>query len=993
MATGPLVLVLGYAVYEDYQTAYRDANESVARVAEVTAAAAQELSSNVRATLDYLARDPLVKAMDPARCSSAIKDLHAVNPPFLSIITTDRDGYFICSASPLPSDRKLRVVDLDMVRRTVEGGTPGISQPYQGRITGKWGLSFVDPVTDATGRVTGTVAIGVDLLGWNFLAKTPALLDGSVITIVSGNGTIIARSESAAEWVGRSALDNPAGQAALQMRDGMAIAKDQRAEERHYAFKSVSGTDWVVMVGLSRTVVQADSWKLLLRSGLLALVCVLSAVFAALVLTRRMIAPIRAMVRAIRAHAAGDADLPVPVAGPSELVELADGMNRSIASRAAAEGALRRAQHMAKLAHVITGPGGSFESWSDTLPTLIGIDPARMPQSTREWLENIQPEDRAAFRAKAIEAGRTGWRTEVEYRLRRPDGEVIFIKQLIEPLQRNAEPPGEGRWFNTLLDVTDQKQAEERLRHSETLKGAILASSLDAIVTIDEEGRFVEFNPAAEAMFGISRDQALGRVMVETIVPPHLRDAHRRGFAECLATGKGTIFGKRLEMCAVRADTTEFPVELVIAAVGSKAAPLFSGFIGDITERKEAERRIKRLNRVYAVLSGINTLIVRVRDRDELFRGACRIAVEDGGFPMTLIALVDRAAMTIVPVASAGMDDDLLTGLRNQFASNEGMALGNTLAARVIRDKRTIVATDLQDNPMILFGDKYAELGIHSIAILPFIVANEAVGLLALYAREIEFFHEEELKLLTELTGDVAFAIDHIDKQERLDYLAYYDALTGLANRSLVLERLAQYMRSASSGGHQLAVIMLDLDRFKSINDSLGQPAGDELLRQTARWLTRIVGDVNLVARVGADQFVVVVPEVKRTGNLARLVEKAMHAFLDHPFRLNDGVFRIAGKLGIALFPEDGISADTLFKNAEAALKRAKARGELYLFYTQQMTDRAAATLTLENKLRQALDREEFVLHYQPKVNFSTGKVAGAEALIRWNDSSTGLMP
>jgi EAL domain-containing protein (putative c-di-GMP-specific phosphodiesterase class I) len=118
-----------------------------------------------------------------------------------------------------------------------------------------------------------------------------------------------------------------------------------------------------------------------------------------------------------------------------------------------------------------------------------------------------------------------------------------------------------------------------------------------------------------------------------------------------------------------------------------------------------------------------------------------------------------------------------------------------------------------------------------------------------------------------------------------------------------------------------------------------------------------------------------------------------MGAFLQHPFSLNDGVFRIAAKAGVALFPEDGGDADTLFKNAEAALKKAKARGERYLFYTQRMNETVAGVLTLENQLRQALDRGEFVLHYQPKVNLVSNRLTGVEGLIRWNDPKTGLVP
>jgi len=424
------------------------------------------------------------------------------------------------------------------------------------------------------------------------------------------------------------------------------------------------------------------------------------------------------------------------------------------------------------------------------------------------------------------------------------------------------------------------------------------------------------------------------------------------------------------------------------------ASGAFTGYHGvgtDITERKEAGAKIVHLNRVYAMLSGINMLIVRVHDRDELFRGACRVAVEAGGFRMSLIAVVDRSAMKIVPVASAGKDEELLASINDILSSSE--LASSTMVARAIREKKVVVANDSKTDPQVVFGRKYAEAGVCSMAVLPLIVADEAVGVLALYASEREFFHEEELKLLTRLAGDIAFALDHIEKADKLDYLAYYDALTGLANRSLFLERVAQYVRSAVSGGHKLAVFLIDLERFKNINDSLGQSAGDALLRQVAEWLTRAAGDVNLLARLDADHFAAVLPQVKQGGHVARPLEKVLEAFLGHPFRLNDAVFRIAAKVGVALFPEDGADADALFRHAEAALKSAKASGERYLFYTQKMTATVASKLTLENQLRQALDNQEFVLHYQPKVSLASGKLTGAEALIRWNDPRTGLVP
>jgi diguanylate cyclase len=406
-------------------------------------------------------------------------------------------------------------------------------------------------------------------------------------------------------------------------------------------------------------------------------------------------------------------------------------------------------------------------------------------------------------------------------------------------------------------------------------------------------------------------------------------------------------------------------------------------------ERREHERKLTQLSRVHAVLSGINSAILRVHSRDDLFRDACRIAVGAGQFRMAWVGLVDREALQVNPVA--------WDGEVRSFFDHAPVAVTGTgvpsLVGKAVSEKKPAISNDLQNDPQGVMKKELLEHGVNSLAALPLIVRGEAVGVLALYASEIGFFDSEEMQLLVQLAGDIAFALEHIGQEERLTYLAYYDALTGLPNRALFHDRLTQLLHAAKHGRAQVVVAAGDINRFRLINDTLGRQAGDALLREFARRLKRGWPEPDHVARISADIFAVALADVGDPSNIAYSIDKTVAAIIETPFAVEGKELRIATTAGVAVFPTDGEDADTLFRNAEAALEKAKESGERYMFYRPEMNSRVAETLLLENKLREAIKRDQFVLHYQPKVDGTSRRVSGLEALIRWQDPETGLVP
>jgi len=548
------------------------------------------------------------------------------------------------------------------------------------------------------------------------------------------------------------------------------------------------------------------------------------------------------------------------------------------------------------------------------------------------WLESVHPEDRPGLGRIWIEALGLRGHFETEFRLRRADGEYGWVHHTAEPVTGD-----DGRlagYLGTCHDISERRDAELTARAKER-EIRLLADNVPVLIAhfSAEDLRCIFANKSYARMWGWDEQSVVGRTVAEVI--------GAEGYAEIEPHIARVVRGETVtyERAIHAADGTSRVLEVNLLPQLSDDGHTGAAFvlINDITRHRLAEQS--------------------VRESEERLR-------------------------------------------KFSEATHEGI---------VFHEKGVI--TDCNDAALRLAGCTYEEMvGQPVLSFVPpegrdVVMNNIRMGYERPY--EGELLARDGRRVAVEFTGKlmpfkgkqyrmtvVRDVSDRKEAEARIHFLAHHDVLTGLPNRALLMDRLEFILASARRRDSKAGVLFIDLDNFKTVNDSLGHAAGDALLRVVASRIEDALRGVDVVSRLGGDEFLVVLPDLDSEQAPVAVAEKLLAAVCE-PVTVEGQSLTVSPSIGIAVFPRDGTNADTLIKNADAAMYLAKDRGRAnFQFFSERLSQTAFNTLSLETRMRETIREEGFALDFQPQLRVDTGRLVGIEALVRWpQPDGTTVMP
>jgi diguanylate cyclase (GGDEF)-like protein/PAS domain S-box-containing protein len=574
---------------------------------------------------------------------------------------------------------------------------------------------------------------------------------------------------------------------------------------------------------------------------------------------------------------------------------------------------------------------------------------------------------------------------QMEKRYFHKNGHVVWVLLSVTLVRRMDGTP--LHFISQIQDITQRKQAEKALGESEARFRDLTALSSDWYWEQDENYRFTSISGISQYHLEHRRDVSLGKARWE-IATLHPLDGHWDGH-KALLERRESFHNVVLTYLSKTNETGYMSVsgKAVFDEAGN-----FKGYRGtgrDITEQKQAEQAIRSRATQQSLIAVFGQQALASSDLDELIARAVKVVGDGMAVAFCSVLQLDQDRHSLILKAGSGWKEDWL----GKYISGRDAANDAETQNQYVRVFQGPVMVDeplsgagLAKSDILRLHDIQSgvEVAIHG--------SDRQYGVLGAYSREMRRFTPEDVNFLQSVANTLGTAIERKNVEDKVSYLAQFDSLTGLPNRNLFRDRLTHTLTLAQRNAWQVGVIFLDLDDFKAVNDTYGHGAGDKLLALVARRLLDCVRKGDTVARLAGDEFAFVLSHLAKAEDASLVVQKIVAALVN-PFDLDGHEVYLTASVGIALYPADGLDAEVLLNNADAAMYRAKALGRnSHQFYLPEMNEREVERRGMEAQLRGALERGEFLLHYQPKVDLISGSISGFEALLRWQHPQRGLV-